>query len=178
MNPEIVILYIEKNIKMKIIITFMVSMILLTACFDDKLTIKRVDYTGYELRTDGYYFINFRETSAVMFLYKNGVSLTCGGYMSNIFDEIEKEIIKQNFETKIHWGVFNINGDTIHNERWIESTGFWACLYRKKGYIVNDSTIHFTEDFLSETNKTSVIDQVWHFRQFDNKPDSTNKYIK
>ena len=165
---------------MKIIITFMGSMILLTACFDEKLTIKRVDYTGNKLRTDGYYYAYFSETdiSAVMFLYKNGVSLTRGGYSSNILDEIEKRIIKQNFETKTRWGVFIVNGDTIQHERWAESTGFTACLYRKKGYIVNDSTIHFIEDFLSETNKTYAIDEVWHFKQFDNKPDSINKYIK
>jgi len=165
---------------MKIIITFMGSLILLTACFDEKLTIKRVDYTGNKLRTDGYYYAYFSETdiSAVMFLYKNGVSLTRGGYSSNILDEIEKRIIKQNFETKTRWGVFIVNGDTIQHERWAESTGFRACLYRKKGIIVNDSTIHFTEGFISETNNSHSIDEVWHFKQFDNKPDSTNKYIK
>jgi len=162
------------------IITYMISLLLLSSCFDEKLTLKRADYTGNALRTDGYYHAYFCETdiSAVMFLYRNGVSLTRGGYSMHILDEIEERIIKQNFETKTRWGVFIVNGDTIQHERWAESTGFRSCLYRKKGYIVNDSTIHFIEDFLSETKKTYSIDEVWHFKQFDNKPDSTNKYIK
>ena len=163
---------------MKVIITFLGCLILFNTCFDEKLTIKRVDYTGNELRTNGYYFTYYSETTAVMFLYRNGVVLTCGGYSSKNLDEIEKNIIKQNFKTKIDWGVFMVNADTIQHETWIGSTGFWACLYRSRGYVVNDSTFHFTEDFLSETNKTSAIDEVWHFKQFDNKPDSTNKYIK
>ena len=166
--------------RMKIIITFLGSFILLTACFDEKLTIKRVDYTGNELRTDGYYYIYLSETNitAVIFLYRNGVSLECSGYRSINLDEIEKKIKEKKFLPKTHWGVFIVSEDTIQYERWIESTGFTACLYREKGYIVNDSTIHFTENFLSEKNKTSSIDEVWHFKQFDNKPDSTNKYIK
>ena len=165
---------------MKIIITFMGSMILLTACFDEKLTIKRTDYSGNELRTDGYYYVYFKESdiSVIMFLYRNGVALTRGGYGSNNFDEIEKKIKEKKFLPKTHWGVFIVSGDTIQHETWIESTGFRAYLFRSKGYIVNDTTFHFTEIFRSEKKTTRTIDEVWHFKQFDNKPDSTNKYIK
>ena len=147
---------------------------------DEKLTLPREDYLGNELRTDGYYYAFFSETNitAVMFLYRNGISISQGGYATRDLDEIEKRVIKDKFNSKVHWGVFVVNGNKIQHEKWVGSTGIGAVLNKGTGHIENDTTIHFTERYNSEYQKTHAVDEIWHFKQFNNKPDSTNNYIK
>jgi hypothetical protein len=147
---------------------------------DEKLSMQRIDYVGNELRIDGYYYSYAQNgnTTAIYFLYKNGIILSLGGYLTQDLDNIEKKIPNKDFKSKDHWGVFIVNKNTIQYEKWVGSTGFSACLYKCTGYIENDTTIHFTESYYSERNETKQIDEVWHFKQFDNKPDSTNVYIK
>jgi hypothetical protein len=158
-------------------------LILIFSCsrwiFDEKLTLPRKDYTGNELKTNGYYYIFYsnRNHAAVFFLYKNGIILLEGGYSQNLND-IEKEIPKGNFKSKDHWGVFIVNGNIIQYENWIGSTGIRVCISKFTGYIVNDTTIHFTEIYNSEFKRTRYIDEVWHFKEYSPKPDSTNIYIK
>ena len=154
----------------------------LIACskFDEKLTLQRKDFTGNELKTNGYYYYCSTQTNvtSVLFLYRNGIALSSGGYLSHTLDSIEKKIINQKFDSKTHWGVFVVNGSSIIYEKWIGSTGFRACLGKSTGNILNDTTIHFTEWYNSEYNQTYPIDEVWHFKQFSPKPDSTNSFIK
>jgi hypothetical protein len=167
----------------------MKKMILLVICllayfsceiFDENLTLEKKEYTGNELRIDGYYYFLSEDTdiTALCFLYRNGVVITSGGFIPHDLEEIEKKIINRTFETKDNWGVFNIDNNNIQLERWIGSTGIKACLSKSTGYIKNDTTIHFTEIYYSETKKTHSVDQIWHFKSFSNKPDSTNNYIK
>jgi hypothetical protein len=82
------------------------------------------------------------------------------------------------FKSKDHWGVFIVDKNTIQYEKWVGSTGIGACTFKCTGYIENDTTLHFTESYYSETKETKQIDEIWHFQQFANKPDSTNVYIK
>jgi hypothetical protein len=148
---------------------------------DDQLTMQRVDYNGNELRTDGYYyyFVQEQNRTVIYFLYKNGVILWYGTYLTFNIDDIEKEIVNKSFKSKDHWGVFIVNSNIIQYEMWIEApSGVRACINRCSGYIENDSTLCFTESYNSGRNETRQIDEVWHFKQFDNKPDSTNVYIK
>jgi hypothetical protein len=181
------------NINNKIIMKTMILIILIGCLFiglsccstlfpDEKLTLQRIDYNGNELRTDGYYYCYFAETgiTVVIFLYKNGIILSPYASSTQDLGFIEQEMVK--YYGKYHktdWGVFVIDSDAIQYERWTESpSGVTACVYRKKGYIENDITFHITESYYSGRNETKQIDEVWHFKQFENKPDSTNNYIK
>ena len=149
---------------------------------DENLTIKRRDYTGNELRTDGYFYYFQESTNLiyVRFLYRNAIILSVGGYAPPDLGDVEKRIINPIMNSKDHWGVFVVDGNTIKYEKWIGSSSSSpkAYLYNCTGKILNDTTIHFTESFNSETNKTNTINEVWHFKQFFPKPDSTNVYIK
>ena len=145
------------------------------ALFDEKLTLLRKDYTGNELRTDGYYYVSRQENhSAVYFLYRNGIVLFVGGYSDNF----EEKMVNYKAKSKSDWGVFIVDGNFIQYEKWIGSTGISACLSKSTGHILNDTTIHFTERYNSEYKTTRSIDEVWHFKQFSPKPDSTNNIIK
>jgi len=168
----------------------MVCFLMLFSCCnvlfpDETLTIQRRDYTGNELRTDGYYYrFGQQNNTIVYFLYRNGVILSVGHYYpSQDLDFVEKEILQEkgsNYKSKDHWGVFVVNGNTIQYEKWIGSSSSSpkAYLYNCTGKILNDTTIHFTESYNSETNKINAIDEIWHFKKFASKPDSTNIFIK
>jgi hypothetical protein len=146
---------------------------------DEKLSLQRTDYMGNELRTDGYYYyFASNGNTAVYFLYKNGIILSAGGYSSQNLYNIEKELVNRLLKSKDHWGVFIVKGNSIQYEKWVGSTGLGASTFKSTGYIENDTTLHFTESYYSETKETVQIDAIWHFKQFANKPDSTNVYIK
>ena len=147
---------------------------------DEKLTLQREDYFGNELRTDGYYY-TFGENDkirAVSFFYRNGIIIVRTGSLPADLDYVEKIIVDSDIKSKDHWGVFVIKRSSIQFEKWVGTTGISAGLSKNMGNIINDTTIHFTERYNSEYDKTSAIKETWHFKQFDNKPDSTNNYIK
>jgi hypothetical protein len=149
---------------------------------DDNLTLKRVDYKGNELRIDGYYYCYFEKTdiTVIYFLFRNGIIRNTGGYSRYNEDNREQEMVSYyGKSTKTDWGVFVIDGNKIQYEKWIEApSGVRASINRRSGYIENDTTFHITESYYSGTGETKQVDEVWHFKQFDNKPDSTNVYIK
>ena len=170
---------------MKTIILFIIWSFIFISCskvlnIDENLTLQRKNYNGNELKTDGYYYVFDEETNTtdIYCLYRNGIIITVGGYLSHNLDEIEKEIVNEKLKSKDHWGVFIVEGNIFQYERWIGSTGFRACLSKSTGCIKNDTTINITERYNSERNETYSVNEVWHFKSFSLKPDSTNNYIK
>jgi hypothetical protein len=153
---------------------------------DEKLTIQRRDYNGNEIRTDGYYYSNYSNSAgnhiAFLFFYINGTVLYAGSSSYSNMNAAEAEMlnnISENKKEKSNWGVFIIDGNRVEHERWQQSfIGYSYIIRRDYGIIENDTTIHFIESYNSETKETFVNDFVYHFRQFDNKPDSTNNFIK
>jgi hypothetical protein len=82
-------------------------------------------------------------------------------------------------KTKDSWSVFIVENNNITRESWISSlSNQYYAIFIYSGHIENDTTFRFTETYYSETNETKQIDMVYHFKQFANKPDSTNVYIK
>ena len=178
-----------KRIYLFISVFALLSGIFLCSCDklfpDDKLTLKRVDYNGNELKTDGYYYHQsgnggYRYTS-VLFLYRNGVILSCGAFPTTDLNIVEKEFPNKydGGNSKYGWGLFLIARKNIEYERWTEApSGIKYAVNKRSGYIENDMTFHITESYNSGTKETEQVNEVWHFKQFDNKPDSTNVYIK
>ena len=150
---------------------------------DEKLSMQREDYAGNELRMDGYYYCYYKETdiTVIYFMFRNGIIRCTGGYSRYNEDNREQEMVSyyNRFTPKTDWGVFIVNGNVIQYEMWIgSSSGVYASINRQSGYIENDTTFHITESYYSDRNETEQVDEVYHFKQFANKPDSTNNYIK
>jgi len=148
---------------------------------DEKLSIQRLDYNGNELRTDGYYYYFSLNNTVVYFLYKNGIILCAASYSSTDLNTVESEMIKVYPDYKKYkdgWGVFLVNGNKINYEIWNTSTGYSLPVIKCNGIIENDTTFRITETYFSDSKKTDYGETVFHFKQFDNKPDSTNNYIK
>jgi hypothetical protein len=150
---------------------------------DEKLSMQRVDYLGNELRVDGYYYRQEENDArtVVLFLFRNGLVLTCGSYSSLDLNIVETEMIRHYNDwrkLKSSWGVFSITNDQILIEQWNAPTGISLPVIKRKGYLLNDTTFHITESYFSDLNKTYYDEFIYHFKHFDNKPDSTNVYIK
>jgi len=152
---------------------------------DEKLSIQRIDYSGNELRVDGYYFREDKSMPRVTiyFLYRNGILLYGGPPMISEIEKFEQEYANGEWYTtrkndKASWGIFRIDGQNIKIEKWEPSTGIGLPVYIREGSVLNDTTFHIINSYRSDGSEKSNLDEVWHFKQFANKPDSTNNYIK
>jgi len=148
---------------------------------DEKLSMQRMDYSGNELRTDGYYYYFTKNNTVVYFLYKNGIILCAHSYSSHDLNTVEVEMVKiypEIRKLKDGWGVFLVNDNKIEYEIWNASTGYSLPTIKHIGVIENDTTFRITETYFSDTKKTDYKEFIYRFKQFDNKPDSTNVFIK
>ena len=154
-------------------------LLLLSSCKDDELTLQRMPYDGDELRLDGYYHRK-NPNLEIYFFYSNGiVRYGGGGYLS--FEEVEYHILNNQIvfgNSKTDWGIFFINGKTIKFERWYPSSGGGVPTYVREGIILNDTTFHITVSYRSDGKERREENEMYYFRQFSPKPDSTNNFIK
>jgi len=155
-------------------------------CNDESLTLNKVEFTGDQLRTDGFYYgyvntdFQGNELYEVFIFNKNGVIMLPG---TTEFEKMESYIItitnsnQQN--TKFVWGLYNIDVKKLSVEHWTASQCGHPVLLRN-GDILNDTTFVLKKEITrnSQGTKESDINQEFHFRHFDIKPDSTNNFIK
>jgi len=145
-------------------------------CKDETLTLQRVPYTGSEIKTDGYYYSYYvnstmEEYIVAFFLFRNGIILSAGAYDKTNLETLEKKMLER-YESlqseKIGWGVFIVSDNKIEYEQWSTSGGPGGGLpvFKSSYDIENDSTL---------INPAGII---YYFKQFSPKPDSTNNFIK
>ena len=167
--------------KMKIVIILAMLFNLLNCGKDrdDKLNLIQQDFNGNQLRLDGYYFTQIESYNGFIYprytLYQNGIIRFLGG--PNTLDNI----IFSSANYKTNWGIFNIENDNIQFERWYPSSGGPLEAYVRVGKILNDTTFHITETYRllnGEKTQYRLKDEIYHFKQFSPKPDSTNNFIR
>lgn len=175
-----------------IITLLSVCCILLNSCSklfgkkDDELSIVRKNYDGNQLRIDGYYYrVGYNgEINDGYFLYRNGVLISTGG-ITHSLDEMDNMMVnhyiddKQYRKRKIDWGVFVVKSDSIVFERWYPHGPNMA--YVRSGKVLNDTTFHIKKSFRLVNGVETEIrerDEMYYFRVFSPKPDSTNNFIK
>jgi len=154
----------------------------------DKLHLEKSDYNGNELRIDGYYYLRYgRDLNyvSIFFLYQNGIILYGGSFLSDKLPDKEKEYLSVNWYEGIkdythRWGLYNIEGNRIKYERWVPMEGTDRA-YTFEGEILNDTTFVITESYRIKRGKEKeweIENEVYHFKQFSPKPDSTNNFVK
>jgi hypothetical protein len=153
---------------------------------DDELSFRMMNFSGNQLRIDGYYYnLSNSKIHNISFFFSNGITLNCGG-SKNDFKEVEDYLSTQFLINKVHlknkigWGVFSIEGKSIKFERWYPSQRPYKA-YVRSGEILNDTTFLITEMYrVVENNKTEVqsINEIYYFKQFFPKPDSSSSFIQ
>ncbi|GHT29522.1 hypothetical protein FACS189432_08650 [Bacteroidia bacterium] len=134
---------------------------------------------------DGYYYhqeenVKYPHTT-VMFFYRNGIVLFAGSPSSLNLDIVEDDILNRIEvikKDKIRWGLFEVDNSTLVTESYYDNLpsprlGAMRSFYE----IENDTTIIFRK-VDHPGYKDKIHNTIYHFKQFDNKPDSTNVYIK
>jgi hypothetical protein len=149
----------------------------------DKLSLQRIPYSGKELRIDGYYYrklYNYNEELLnIHFFYSTGI-VRYGGGGSTSFEEVEERILNNQIvpgTSRTDWGVFHVKENTIKFEMWYPSSGGGAPVYVREGMILNDTTFHIIVSYRSNGKERNTEDEMYHFRKFSPKPDSTNNFI-
>lgn len=180
-----------KTLILHITISFSICCLLLSSCSklfgrkDDDLSIVRRNYDGDELRIDGYYYsIGYKgEIIDGYWFYRNGVLISTGG-ITHSFEEMDNYMLtfinNNHYKTrKIAWGVFDVIEDSIAFERWYPHGPNRA--YVSTGKILNDTTFHIIDSYRMENGvKTDrkERDEMYYFRAFEPKPDSTNSFVR
>ena len=156
---------------------------------DNSLSLPLTPYTGNQLRIDGYYYrvadgSDFNEGTIFhcYFFYKNGIAINLGGGVNSLeeMDEymVENGVNNQNYKNiKFCWGVFLVEDNIIKFDRWYPGAKPYRA-YVREGVILNDTTFHITKSYRSNGNEQKEKDEIYHFREFSPKPDSTNVFIK
>ena len=151
---------------------------------DDKLTLQRTNYTGNELRIDGYYCQKIDGMYySCYFFYNNGTLLYGGGGLTEIeMQNLETTFSNGSFyntakDIKYFWGLYNINGNSIAFERWYPSSGGSLPASIRSGIILNDSTFQITQSIRSNGSESTQKNEIYYYKKFSPKPDSTNQYI-
>ncbi|MEL6721198.1 MAG: hypothetical protein AAFO82_18940 [Bacteroidota bacterium] len=137
-----------------------------------------------DLMTDGFYYGNSyfdfsgREIYEFLVLYDNGIGRQLD---FDILDNLEQVIDRATVsENRTGWGIFRIEEDSIFYEHWLSGMGGDNVL-RRSGIVLSDTTFLFTKQQIVSargvTDNEEVVEQLFTFRQYSPKPDSTNNFI-
>jgi hypothetical protein len=145
-------------------------------------SLKKQSYNGNNLRLDGYYYQKYGnpEKLTIYFFYSNGILLHAGdGYTFDIEAKFTNgQLYEKLKENKYCWGLFLIDGQNIRFERYYPSDDISKDAYVSSGEILNDSTFRITKSVRSDGDKERSEDDMFYFKQFQPKLDSTNRWIK
>jgi hypothetical protein len=151
-----------------------------------ELSMAKTPYTGDELRIDGYYYSN--QTTAddinLAVFYRDGVCIHMFARIESqdTISFIENEILLNGplmfslWNTPTDIGVFKINTEYIELESWV--AGRDITTFSFYGEILNDTTFLVTKWTNNDSGKSHSENLTYRFRQFSQKPDSTNTFIK
>ena len=151
--------------------------------------LKKIPYTGNELRMDGYYYryLDCEGNNCIFAycFYRNGIVLHMGGGALSLkeADEYVKQFmerdINSNYE-RSNWGLFVVDNQTIKFELYYPQEYFTKWTGIMEGVILNDTTFRITSFYDLSNDERYTVNDTFYFRQFSPKPDSTvaNKWIK
>ena len=63
-------------------------------------------------------------------------------------------------------------------EKWYPNSPGQPKVYIREGKILNDTTFHITASYRPDGSERREKDEIYHFKQFSPKPDSTNNFVK
>ena len=151
---------------------------------NEQLCYKSEEFNSGNLRLDGYYYRQIDDSPArreIIFLYMDGTMLH--GEMVDMDELAARELDYSNGayyssikENEHYWGSFKVSGGWIAYEKWYPSTNYWLA-YIRDGEILNDSTFRIVKSYRCDGSEQRAKDELFQFKHFPSKPDSTNKFV-
>lgn len=156
-------------------------------CKDDNLRLPQENYTGDQLKIQGYFFGDSTSNIAPIFvdvivLYNNGVVLQTQLPTSEIEPNVSpfSSFTTPATDIREDWGLFRINGSYIEIERWRES-GCGAKTKYEVGTILNDTTFVMIAREYRQNGQAGKLERpnsIYRYRSLTQKPDSTNNFLR
>jgi len=150
----------------------------------DKFQLQKTEYTGSQLRTDGYYYelLSDGSFSSLCCFYRNGILLDMGGAFNNfkVMDEyVQRTFINSNHYSlmRASWGLFVLKNNCIQFERYYPNSSFVTKSFIRDGIVLSDTSFHITVSYRSDGSEIRTKDEYYYFRKFSPKPDSTNIFF-
>ena len=134
------------------------------------------------MNINGYYYYQWtnQEVREVLVLYNNGVCLETsieGSENYELANNIQNGLNPNYRNIKFVWGLYNIYDTIIQIEKWYPSEVYFP-VYKRIGRVLNDSTFTITNSSRCDGSEGATQEEIWHFKPYSNKPDSTNPYIE
>jgi hypothetical protein len=154
---------------------------------DEPLTRPRVPNNSSALRLDGYYFstVKGEDDSLISpyFLYRNGLILSVGSTPKRRLNILERSLSDKSFIEKVKqakdsYGVYLVKNDSIEFEMWYPGPGPPKLVFLRQGLLLSDSMFRITKMIHPQTKIEEQVNEVYRFKKFHPKPDSTNEFIK
>jgi|JI6StandDraft_1071083.scaffolds.fasta_scaffold35627_2 hypothetical protein len=134
------------------------------------------------LRTNGYYYSEWEtgEKWDVLFFNSNGIVLLPFFIAKSDSSLIMEKLQEDGFYGgggghALDWGIFHITNSTIVMEKWYPSNRLVPGV--NEGQILNDSTFVFNFFYQCDHSDFHLQHEVWHFKNFEMKPDSICDFI-
>ena len=139
-------------------------------------SLTKQNYNGDQLKINGFYYNEYyKEHYRIVFLYSNGILINySAGYAYNDIVNSDSLVFELDYKKApiYYYGLFQIKQNKVIIENW--GAGVENQSYLREGKILNDTTfILYNKD-----GNLILQDEIYHFKQYSPKPDSTNKYIK
>lgn len=150
---------------------------------NDEFSFGRKEYIGSELRTDGYYYFYYPQGNYynIYFLYTNGISLYGEAVNAAELNEYETAykngVFFQRAKNDLsYWGIFEVESNKFKMEtKGNDGNGIKVRI--TSGYILNDTSFQLTKSMRVNGENARTINELYQFKSFRPKPDSTNNYI-
>ncbi len=167
---------------MKPVIIIFLIISTLFSCGDieyEDFSIEQHNYTGNEIRTDGFYWSSFYYFEELQYpfyvFYRNGIvvsAVSSSNEGKNIIERVE-DASKQKVINET-WGVYEISDSTIHIEM-LRQDGQMGDYVVATTYfsIINDTTIKLEYFEYLGVVDTVFQNPIYYFKQYSAKPDST-----
>jgi hypothetical protein len=154
---------------------------------DENLSLKKEANNSGALKLRGYYFTNSEGKDGslitIYFLYNDGIIINVGTIPVSKWSSFESELTTTSFGVNLKrlkdaFGVYQISNGHIKFDMWYPGPGPAKLVYLRSGSIVNDST--FIIDLIERKSRrtSETVREIYHFKQFNPKPDSVNEFIK
>ena len=158
------------------------------ACKKNKFTFSPQAQNNPPLMLSGYYDHTFSLSNGsiehdIIFLYTNGVVLFAASDEGSL-SSTENDFKNGNYYAAIKneknsWGPFKINDGILEFQRWFPAENAPVHFYTCK--ILNNQSFEIYQTgymVRGKKNQARNISEVYTFKAFAPKPDSTNKYVK